>query len=55
MTYRQKGGEQVWHFCANCEEWPVDHYVEVITNQSPAGELCHICKEQEQNNQCRHD
>jgi hypothetical protein len=47
MTYRQKNGEQVWHFCTG------DHFVEVIDADAPARELCHDCKEQAANDQCR--
>lgn len=42
-TYRKKRGEDEWHWCKNCSNWPMSDYDEEYhsgTERPSTGELC---------------
>ncbi len=42
-TYRIRRGDDVWHHCSNCPDWPMSDYVEVDTLPQTAV-LCAACR-----------
>ena len=47
LIFRQKMGQQIWYLCTDCDDWPVDHFVEIETDAPPAGTICHVCTERQ--------
>ena len=42
-TYRIRRGDEVWHHCRNCPDWPHSDYIEV-DNLPLTALLCIACK-----------
>ena len=52
--YRKRRGNDTWHWCTNCSNWPTSDYEEVITPGRPAtGELDNECLSKEKAGNCR--
>lgn len=52
-TYRRRLGNDTWHWCRNCSNWPVSGYVEQESAGRPTtGELCNHCKAKEKAGNC---
>lgn len=50
--YRRRKGNDTWHFCSNCSNWPTSNYDS--QGQKPAsGELCNECRSKKANDNCR--
>jgi hypothetical protein len=49
--YRRRKGDDAkpWHFCANCKQWPREHF-EVATG--PVRPVCTACRELERRQMC---
>ena len=53
-TYRRRKGNDTWHWCTNCTNWPTSNYEEVTTSGRPTtGELDNECLAKERQNNCR--
>ncbi len=50
--YRKRKGNDRWHFCKNCSNWPTTDYVST-TSKPTNGELCDECKGKENNSNCK--
>ncbi len=50
--YRRRRGQDTWHFCTNCSNWPTRDYEET-TSKPTSGELDNECKAKEAANNCR--
>jgi hypothetical protein len=52
MAYRKRtGGNDTWHFCRNCSNWPTAGYDEKQV-QPTTGELCNECKGKRSSGTC---
>ena len=53
-NYRKRKGNDTWHFCINCTQWPNANLISRKTNPND-GELCNQCKakEKEKAKDCR--
>lgn len=51
--YRRRWGEDEWHFCVNCPEWPTARYDSRATKPD-AGETCEGCVEKHDDDTCDH-
>jgi len=52
MEYRRRKGNDTWHFCSNCSNWPTSNYDTQQTKPS-TGEFCNECKAKRDNNTCK--
>ena len=53
-TYRRRKGNDTWHWCRNCSNWPTTNYEEVTTpGRPPSGELDNECLGKEKSGDCR--
>lgn len=55
VTYRRKRGSDVWHWCTNCEDWPVTNYAEQdlpVGMRPSTGELDDDCLAREKRGEC---
>ena len=53
MEYRRQKGNNRWHFCKNCQNWPTKDYVEYSGNEDqPQGDFCDECLKKQENNNC---
>ena len=43
MNFRKRIGEEKWHWCTYCTDWPVKNYDERFTRPT-SGELCSECR-----------
>lgn len=50
-TWRRRTGNDVWHFCSNCSNWPTTGY-ESATSKPSSGEQCNECKSKKANGTC---
>ena len=41
--YRKKHNTDLWHFCSNCENWPVVNFDENDRDAPPSDEFCPEC------------
>jgi hypothetical protein len=48
--FRRRKGEDTWHFCTNCSNWPTSDYEESDTADD--GELDNECRAKERNGDC---
>lgn len=51
-TYRRRRGNDTWHFCSNCTNWPTSDYEERTTKPT-TGEFCNQCQSKRNNGDCR--
>lgn len=51
MAYRKRKGNDTWHFCSNCSNWPTKDYDEQ-SSKPTTGEFCNECKAKKDNNNC---
>jgi hypothetical protein len=51
-TYRRRKGNDTWHFCSNCQNWPTSNYDEQ-TKKPTTGEFCNECQSKERAGNCR--
>ena len=42
MAYRKRNGNDTWHMCRNCSNWPTTGYTEQ-TPKPTTGEFCNEC------------
>jgi hypothetical protein len=49
--YRRRKGQDTWHFCSNCSNWPASNY-DVSYTKPSYGELCNECKAKQAANNC---
>jgi hypothetical protein len=53
MAYRRRRGNDTWHFCSNCTNWPTAAVVYEEQQQKPTtGEFCNECKSKRDNQNC---
>jgi hypothetical protein len=50
--YRKAPGEDTWHFCYNCSDWPTINYIE-LPAAPKTGELCNECEAKRRQGNCR--
>ena len=50
-TYRRKKGNDTWHFCSNCTNWPTSDFDEKTTKPT-TGEFCNQCQAKRNNGTC---
>lgn len=51
MEYRRKKGSDTWHWCRNCENWPLTNY-DVSRTKPTSGELCDQCLAKDRAGNC---
>jgi hypothetical protein len=54
-TYRRKEGSDVWHWCANCPNYPTGSDLITRHSEPEYGEICSECKVLERAGDCRKD
>jgi hypothetical protein len=42
-TYRRRRGQDTWHICRNCSNWPTSGY-DTRSSRPTTGELCNECQ-----------
>jgi len=52
MRYYKRKNEDSWHWCPNCENFPVDSDEIIIESEQCEGEKCKICQKLEDNSGC---
>lgn len=52
MAWRRRKGNDTWHFCRNCSNWPTYGYDEQYTKPA-SGELCNECKAKKAAGNCQ--
>lgn len=52
MAWRRRKGNDTWHFCRNCSNWPTHNYDEQYTKPA-SGELCNECKAKKAAGNCQ--
>jgi len=52
MSYRKRTGNDTWHFCSNCTNWPTSGY-ESRETKPTTGELCNQCQAKQKAGQCK--
>jgi hypothetical protein len=50
-VYRRRRDSDVWHWCANCSNWPYAEYRE-RDSKPQSGELCNECRSKERSENC---
>lgn len=50
--WRRKKGQDTWHKCANCSNWPAFNY-DVSHTKPASGELCNECAAKLKADNCR--
>lgn len=50
--YRRRKGNDTWHFCSNCSNWPTSNY-DSSKNKPTTGELCNECKAKRNAGNCK--
>jgi len=44
VEFRKKPDRELWHFCRNCSQWPVESYnVMILEGPGPDFEICKDC------------
>ncbi len=51
-AYRKRKGNDTWHFCSNCSNYPTTNYEERPTKPT-TGELCNECQAKQRERNCR--
>lgn len=51
-VYRRRYGNDTWHFCRNCTNWPTSGYEERYSRPT-TGEYCNQCLSKRDNRVCR--
>lgn len=52
MAYRKrKGGNDTWHFCSNCSNWPTHDY-DTRPDKPTTGEFCNECLAKQKAGNC---
>jgi hypothetical protein len=51
-TSRRRRGQDTWHFCSNCSNWPTRDYDERVSPPT-TGEYCNECRSKRANGICR--
>jgi hypothetical protein len=51
VSYRRKKGQDTWHSCSNCSNWPTSDY-EVHSEKPAVGEMCNECRAKTAVNKC---
>jgi len=49
--WRRRKGNDTWHFCRNCSNWPTSNYDDKSTKPT-TGELCNECLAKKANGNC---
>lgn len=52
MAYRKREGNDTWHFCRNCSNWPTSGYREQESKPS-SGEFCNECLAKDRSGDCK--
>ncbi len=52
MAYRKREGNDTWHFCKNCSNWPLSNYKEQEAKPT-SGEFCNECLAKNKNGDCK--
>jgi CheY-like chemotaxis protein len=52
IVYRKKHNTDIWHFCANCRNWPVEDFDSDDHGAPPSGKLCHQCVNNQRQGTC---
>ena len=53
-AYRRRKGNDTWHFCSNCSNWPsVPGTYDEQTNKPTTGEFCNECQAKRDAGNCR--
>ncbi len=50
--YRKKHYTDIWHFCANCTNWPVEDFDSDDRGAPPSGKLCDECVDNQRQGTC---
>jgi CheY-like chemotaxis protein len=50
--YRKKHNTDLWHFCSNCENWPVVKFDENDRDAPPSDEICPECVDKQRTGTC---
>ena len=51
--WRRRKGNDTWHFCKNCSNWPTAAESEIKYTKPTTGELCNECKAKQSNGDCK--
>jgi CheY-like chemotaxis protein len=51
--YRKKHNTDLWHFCSNCENWPVVNFDENDGDAPPSDEICPECVDKQRAGTCK--
>lgn len=51
-NYRRRKGNDTWHFCSNCSNWPTLSYDEQSTKPT-TGEFCNECQAKRNAGTCK--
>ena len=51
VEYRKKKGSDTWHWCRNCNNWPISNYDKRYDKPS-GNELCNECIAKDKKGQC---
>ncbi len=51
--YRKSRSSDLWHFCANCENWPLSDFVETAGDKTSLSNFCPDCLGTEQEGKCQ--
>lgn len=52
VFYRKKHNTDLWHFCSNCEDWPVVNYDEIEGDAPHLDQLCPECVQKQRQGAC---
>lgn len=52
MAYRKRKGNDTWHWCSNCSNWPTTDY-DWRPDKPSWGELCNECQAKEKAGTCK--
>ena len=54
LAYRKKrvAGEDLWHCCTNCSEWPQSGYVQISQTPAAAESVCPECLDKQEKGEC---
>lgn len=50
--YRKRKGNDTWHFCSNCSNYPTSNYESAVSKPA-SGELCNECKAKKNAGNCK--
>ena len=52
-SYRKSRQADLWHFCVNCEDWPLSDFIETAGEQAPPNNFCPRCVRKERGGKCQ--